>query len=338
MTATPLTTAIVVNWNGAGDLDVALPSLTAQDYPALEVLVVDNGSTDRSAEVAARHGVAWVPLGRNLGLAGALNEGARRARGGLLLFLNNDMRFPPDFVSRMVDALLAEPTSFAVDAKQLDWAGVATVHARTRLVRAGALRGDVPGWRFVQDDIEGRSVCLFASAANLLARRERFEALGGWDAAFPVGWEDVDLCWRGWGAGMPTFYTSEARCWHRVTATAATPAGASARARGSMYGGLRFAIKHLPWTSVAVVLLRTLGGAGADLARLRWGRLRLRMSVLARVVAEAPRLLAFRRTAYGRGGPARRALLARLAALGASETVGLATGTPEQFHRGKREA
>lgn len=69
MSSNPSVSAIVVNWNGTRHLEVSLPSLLLQSYLPLEVIVVDNASTDGSADVVSYFGSRWLPLPRNLGLA-----------------------------------------------------------------------------------------------------------------------------------------------------------------------------------------------------------------------------------------------------------------------------
>src|ERR1700690_2208198 len=93
MSARPAVSAIIVNWNGAAHLRICLPSLLAQSYQPLEVIVVDNASSDYSLQVARQFGVGALPLDRNTGLAWALNRGKEAATGGFFLFVNNDMRF-----------------------------------------------------------------------------------------------------------------------------------------------------------------------------------------------------------------------------------------------------
>ena len=246
----PLVSAVVVNWNGERDLGISIPSLLEQTYPRMEVVVVDNGSDDNSRNVAQRMGVRWIPLGRNHGLAGALNHGAAVSEGEFLLFLNNDMRFDPDFVTELVGVLSNAPELFGVDAKQFDWEGKQVVHSRTSLRRTRWPSGEIPGWEFAQFPAHEPSVCLMGSAANLLVRKEMFDALRGWDVDYPVGWEDVDLCWRAWMRGWGLCYVPTAICWHRVGASMSTNAGARARMRGSFSGRLRFSTRFLPWRYV----------------------------------------------------------------------------------------
>src|SRR6266849_5075901 len=140
----------MVNWNGAEHLKIALPTLKQQTYAPLEIVVVDNGSVDSSADVANENEVTWLELEQNRGLAAACNEGARKASGEFLIFLNNDMRFPADFVRFLVSALNESGDVFAADAPQLNWDGSKQVHLATRLRRLPLLsrllgRGLIPG-------------------------------------------------------------------------------------------------------------------------------------------------------------------------------------------------
>lgn len=265
-----LVSAIVVNWNGASDLDVCLQSLRAQTYSDLEVFVVDNGSTDASAAVAQRYStVRWVPLGSNLGLAAAMNEGSKLARGEYLLFLNNDMRFAPDFVAVLAKTLSDHPDAFAADAKQYDWTGAWVVHARTVLRRGFSWSSPLLAWRFDQEDVRDITPCAFGSAANLMVRRRLFDSLGGWDQNYPMGFEDVDLCFRAWARGWPTLYVPSAVCWHRVGAASGTSRGRETRLRGQTLGLLRFAAIHLPGPTALAVMGRVLGGIARDAFMLR---------------------------------------------------------------------
>ena len=97
--APPAVSVVLVNLNGAEHLPDCLDSLRAQDYPAerLEVIVVDNGSTDGSLDMLAER-YPWarvLPMGHNTGFAPAVNEGVRAATGECIALLNNDMRADP---------------------------------------------------------------------------------------------------------------------------------------------------------------------------------------------------------------------------------------------------
>ena len=103
MTERPLVSTLVLNWNGAHLLPDCLATLATQDWPAHEVVVVDNGSRDDSAAVTARYPARWLPMGDNLGFTRAYNRAVRDAKGEFLFFVNNDMRFLPECVGRLAE-------------------------------------------------------------------------------------------------------------------------------------------------------------------------------------------------------------------------------------------
>ena len=113
-TGAPRVAAIVLDYNGRDVTLQALASLTAQDYPACDVVVVDNGSSDGSEAAirAAYPGVAVVRSEQNLGPSGGGNLGFRWALEhgyDYALMLNNDIEVAPDFVRRLVEAAEADP-------------------------------------------------------------------------------------------------------------------------------------------------------------------------------------------------------------------------------------
>lgn len=285
MASEPLVSAVVVNWNGASHLEICLPSLLSQSYRPLEIIVVDNASSDGSAAVAQRFGVRWLPLDRNMGLAAALNRGAQAAAGELVLFLNNDMRFHVAFVDSMALSLAQDPDVFSVDAVQYDWAGTKPVHMATRLTterRAVEFcYSMLPGLYVLQETCGSPTNVLMSSAANMLVRKSMFHSLGGFDERLPLGYEDVELCWRAWVRGWKTILNPAAICWHRVGASSQSTDGAARMSiRGILCGRLLTATKLLPIQYVVTTWLGTFAGLAVDIGHLRWKRTMDRARVL----------------------------------------------------------
>ncbi len=101
----PLISVIVVNHNGKKWLKRCLDSLFTQDYPKIEIVLVDNSSIDGSVDFVERH-YPWVKIVKsdiNLGFAAGNNLGIGAARGDYILLLNNDTWFLPNFVSKLLD-------------------------------------------------------------------------------------------------------------------------------------------------------------------------------------------------------------------------------------------
>ena len=312
MSSWPRVSIIVANWNGARHLEDCLPSVVGQAYPCFEVIVVDNGSTDESQQVVRQIGARWVPIGHNAGLAAALNAGAQVASGEFLLFLNNDLRLRGDFVRNQTRPLVEDPTVFATDALQWDWEGRVKVHGRTRVIARSAWRGC---FDLVQDSPTTCAPAYMASAANAMIRRWMFEKLGGWDSAYFMGWEDVDLFWRAWQRGWRTVFVPDAVCWHKLGASTATPAGAGISLRGTLEGRLYFASKCLPASRAFAMWVKTCGGLLRDIGTGRWHMARGKGAALRKAVLSLSAAFRARRELYSTGpGPlAHLRILARLA-------------------------
>lgn len=117
---------IVVNWNGGPQLVECLDALMAQDYPDFEVIVVDNASTDGSGGLLGHYlrehrkprlDVIWNA--ENRGFAGGANDGLASTDAPMVLVSNYDVRPRPDYLRRVMEALVADPRRGAVQGKLL---------------------------------------------------------------------------------------------------------------------------------------------------------------------------------------------------------------------------
>lgn len=302
--AIPTVSVIVLNFNGADCLRDCLASLEGQSYRGLEIIVADNGSTDKSKEVAADFPVQWVELKRNFGFAHANNLAANHASGSLLTFVNNDMRFDRCFIERLVSPLISSNEVFATDARQLDWAGDKAIHLATRLASrplAALFRAEsVPLPRLSIEQVDSKETCdvIHACAANMAVRRSMFEHLGGFDPFLPAGWEDADICWRAWLRGWRTLFVPGAVCWHHVGRASSSQVGSWLRYRGALGGRLRFASKHLPLEDALLLWALALAGSPREAFRRGLTGLKQRFSVLIETIRHLPSALIERRRMY----------------------------------------
>ncbi|BCP54324.1 hypothetical protein K32_29410 [Kaistia sp. 32K] len=155
----PLVSILVINWNYATYLTHALESAAAQDYPALEILILDNGSDDGSVEriraFVERHpNVRFIELSENLGQLGAAHHifTEHEVAGQFVNFLDTDDLLLPHFISHHVRAHLLVNNGAAIstsDALQLDQNGI-------------ILAGSLPDWWKLPSedraDFEDRSI------------------------------------------------------------------------------------------------------------------------------------------------------------------------------------
>ena len=265
--------------------------------------MVDNGSTDDSAEVAKEFQARWLPLDRNVGLAPALNRGAAIAAGDFLLFINNDMRFDADFVTALVEALGKNEEIFASDGMQFSWDGSERAHLATRLVtrRPGGHSSTelVPGLYFYPNEANRETAVYTGSAACMLVRRRLFEKLNGFDDRLPLGYEDVEICWRAWMHGWKTVYVPAAICWHHVGSSGRSQEGMRMNFRGILRGRLLLASKLLPLRYAVRTWLVSAAGLGRDVGRLRWSFAKDRIKTLASTAGLMPQLLRERKQLFG---------------------------------------
>ncbi len=204
--------AIVVNFNDGGLLASCVASLRREGVG--EVIVVDNGSSDlslvglRAADPAA----TIVETGENLGYGGAVNRGAARTDAPFLLVLNADIDLRPGALAPLVATFDADPEVGLVGPRLLNTKGSLYPTGRrfpSRVDAAGhALLSLVaPQNRFTARyklldwDRTGKQRVDWISGACFLVRREAWEDLHGFDEAFFMYMEDLDLCWRAWRAG-----------------------------------------------------------------------------------------------------------------------------------------
>ncbi len=212
----PLVSVIVVNWNGLRYLPRCLAALAAQTYPAVEVILVDNGSTDGSAAWVTAHypQVRLILNAANRGFAAANNQGIAAAQGDYLALLNNDAWAEPEWLSALVAAMeraprvgmVASQMLFADRPEIINSTGICVDQCGISWDRHGGAPAQAPD----QPPVEVFGPC----AGAALYRRALFNEVGVFDEDFFVYLEDVDLAWRARWCGWQALYVPAARVYH----------------------------------------------------------------------------------------------------------------------------
>jgi len=239
------TSIVIPVWNGRSYLPDCLDAVLGQDCGDIEVIVVDNGSVDGSADLVAEKypQVRLIRNLSNLGFAGGCNVGLRAAEGDLLVLLNQDTQVQPGWLQTLVDALQSPGVDVA-GCKILYPDGTTIQHAGGWIQwplglshHYGSGEEDVGQW----DD--PREVD-YVTGASLAFRRDVLEKVGYLDEEFWPGYfEDADFCFRARDAGFGVLYVPEAVVWHAETTSFADPAR---RSYSYQRGRLRFVLKHFP--------------------------------------------------------------------------------------------
>jgi GT2 family glycosyltransferase len=209
--SSPQVSVVVVVYESGPTLAQCLAAVGAQTFGGYELILVDNASSDRVAQAAAKADpkILLIENAENRGFAAAVNQAARRARGEWLVLLNPDAYANPDWLERLVAAAGANPTvkSFtsrqlmAEDPTRLDGLGDVMSLAGYPF-RGGYTHADpgaiAPGWVF--------SGC----GGAMMIDRALFLGLGGFDERLFCYCEDVDLGYRLRLIGEPTLLVPDA--------------------------------------------------------------------------------------------------------------------------------
>ncbi len=214
--------AVVVNFNTARHLRRCLSSV--RDEGVAGLVVVDNGSSDDSAQIAETAGATWVSSGANVGYGRAANLGAalpETSECPLILVCNPDIELRPGALAALRSTLDENPAVGMVGPKLLNTDGTLYPSARAfpsmvDAVGHAALGLFVPAnpftrrYRLADWDHSEAALVDWVSGACFLVRREAWEKVGGFDPAYFMYMEDVDLCWRLGEAGWQVAYEPSA--------------------------------------------------------------------------------------------------------------------------------
>ncbi len=215
----PTVTIVVLNYNGIEHLKECFPSLVQIDYPRerLELMLVDNASTDASVEFTRTHypQIRIVQSETNRGWGAGNNLGARHTTSQYVIFLNNDMWVQPGFVRGLVAAMQSGPTVACASAKILNWDGTQFDFAGAAAHFSG-LAYQV-GWRqpFQVDQFTTVEPLLFPCGGAMMVDRQVFLEAGGFDEDFFIYYDDLDLGWRLWIMGFQVVFAPDAVVYHR---------------------------------------------------------------------------------------------------------------------------
>jgi len=216
---------VILNWNLPEETALCIESVRVSQPSGVEIVIVDNGSTDDSVKVLQRRfgdGIKMVETGENLGFAGGVNVGIQTALeegAQSVLLLNNDTIVASDMIHHLVSAAnqapragIVGPVIFYYDDPERIWC-------------IGACEYQ---WLPVPVELSARTLSKaksepfqldYGNACGMLIRRQVFEAIGLFDARYFIYFEDVDFCRRARQAGYEIWCAPQAKMWHKVSLT-----------------------------------------------------------------------------------------------------------------------
>lgn len=197
----PRVSVVVCSYNGAATLEQCLGSLSLLDYPDYEVLLVDDGSTDDTPDIAARFPAVRVLRQSNQGLSAARNAGLYAATGEIVAYTDSDCFADRDWLTHLVH--------------QLERSGAAAAGGPNLTPedgRTAACVAAAPGQPV--HVLESDQVAEHVPGCNMAFRREVLLGINGFDPQFRKAGDDVDICWRLQQAGKWITFAPGACVWH----------------------------------------------------------------------------------------------------------------------------
>jgi len=212
---------VIPTWNRKDLVLDCVASLKRQTFQEFEVLVVDDGSTDGTAQALEERfpDVRLVRLPENRGFCVAINAGIRAAAGDLVLLLNNDIVLEPGFLDALVKA--ADSSKAALFAPLLFWRDAPDVIHSAGDSQYANGRPESIGFRCPAEGFRFPETIFGASAAAGLFRRAVFDRVGVTDERFVAYFEDSDLCFRARLAGFGATFVPDAVGYHIGSASIA---------------------------------------------------------------------------------------------------------------------
>lgn len=203
----PRVSVVVCAYNAASTLEDCLSSLERLTYPDYEVILVDDGSTDGTPAIAARHPLARVVRVPNGGLSAARNHGLAHATGDIVAYTDADVRVDPDWLTHLVQPMLGTdlvgcggPNVVPADDPDLAQCVARAPGGPTHVLLDDRIAEHVPG-------------------CNMAFRREALQRIGGFNPIYLRAGDDVDVCWRLQAQGGKIGFAPAALVWHHHRAS-----------------------------------------------------------------------------------------------------------------------
>jgi GT2 family glycosyltransferase len=199
----PKVSVVVALYNAARTLDECLLSLYRLNYPNYEVIVVNDGSTDESADIIDRYPFRKITTSKNQGISAGRNHGMKAATGEIVAYIDSDAMADPDWLYFLVATFL-ESDFDAVGGpnfvpKDDDW------------IAKCVYRSPGGPTQVMLDDKSAEHI----PGCNMAFRKRALEAIGGFDHIFTTAADDVDVCWRLIEKNCRIGFSPSAVVWHR---------------------------------------------------------------------------------------------------------------------------
>ena len=205
--ASPKVSVVVCAYNAAETLDQCLTSLEQLTYPDFEILVVNDGSRDRTGEIARQHPSCRLIDLEHGGLSVARNAGLAAATGEIVAYTDADVRVDPHWLTYLVQPFVKREVVAA--------GGLSLPPADSPWMAHCVARSPGGPTHVLLDD----RIAEHVPGCNLAIRSEALRAIGGFNPIYLRAGDDVDVCWRLQAEGGRIEFVSAAVVWHHHRAS-----------------------------------------------------------------------------------------------------------------------
>lgn len=212
---------VIPNWNGARFLAVCLDALGNQTLDGVEVILVDNASSDGSQSFIKSNypEVRLLELRENRGFTGACNLGMEAAQGAYIALLNNDTEVEPDWAEQVLTAFADHPDAGIVASKMLLFDQRDRFHTAGDFFTIDGVAGNRGAWDKDNGQFDRGEFVFSACGGSAAYRKSMLREIGKLDDDFFFLLEDIDLAWRAQLAGYKVWYEPRAVVYHHLSAT-----------------------------------------------------------------------------------------------------------------------
>ncbi len=223
----PFISIVIANYNGRAYLRTCLTALLRSSITKYEIIVIDNNSTDESAEIVKEFIVRdpRISLLRNkvnIGVPASRNRAIKSCKGDIVILLDNDTQVKPDSLKQLIEPLLEDKEVGAAQALLIDFENRDLIQmAGGHLIpQAIWLMGFYERSKFKEVRSELGLSNIIAISAALAVKKEVLDKIGGYDALLYNYTDDLDLSWRIWIAGYRVVLANKAIVFHYTKSVA----------------------------------------------------------------------------------------------------------------------
>lgn len=221
----PLVSIIIVNYNGYQFLKNCLSSIFKNSYSNYEIIIVDNGSTDKSISKIKKDfphpsKLSFIELKKNIGPSAARNEAFKIAKGEFIGFLDNDTEVDKNWIKNAIKLFIKNPKIGIIQSKlllldhpnRIDYVG--EVIGNLGFLKSIGTYGEIDKNQYSKNHL-----ILAAKSAGMFIRSTAFIKSGQFDPDYFIFMEETDLGWRVWMAGFKNIFCPESIVYHKFSSS-----------------------------------------------------------------------------------------------------------------------